>query len=1068
MLLVLAFQGIWYTKGTYDFYVNDALFINAAAIFYRNLAGGGMLVMIIVAMITGGVLYKDIQHKTALWFFAMPIREKEFFIGRFLSAYVINVLLVFGYVVGMLLTPYVGIGEPDRFGPAPLAQLLQGYIILLIPNLLLLTSAVFAFIVRFTKASAGYFGVFFIVMLFFVTESSNEPNPSFPILQLLDPFGFKATEFLVERMDVAAKNASFLPFSGYLLFNRLVWLMVSFLLILWSYKRSTFKGFLRKDGKESKLDSHQEKSINIDTVYSQDEFLKVHTSFSIGDQFQKMLTLIRLEFLNVVRPISFRVVLGIVLLMVILLNLFLGADFLIGNTVPLTFTMTAFRLEVGVFIIILLMIWSSDLFFKERTANLWPIADALPVPTWTTLLSKFLAMVGVAGILSFFFMCIGVLAQILKGGAAYIDWSLYIYDIFGFQWGWLTYVLEIALVFFIAGLTGNRFMTHFISSGLFLMLILAHELGLVEQALFGYAVVPGLEGYSEMSGYGVWKLSAPWFYFMWLLAALLIICLGIFFWRRGSEFSFFQKFRRHNSQLGWPGKIVAVSALVSFIAVRAKVVNEVQVLGKYQTSYMIEANAADYEKTYSAIQETEQPKYRQVDLTIDFFPDEQMARYEASLVLISVDHQEVSSLYLNLPAFVTIESFTMSDAQELKQSQYDQRHGLAQYQIPAEMANDTLRLELVATKQYLGFSQDEKDSRTDLSIKNVFGSIYDFLPVIGYDKSGELTANLKRKEYDLESRSSRMPSIDDKTALNNLAISPDAFWVNGTVRLSTVEGQQPLGPGQIVKSWSQDGRNYASFVIENPTPFNWCFGSFETKPKSMQIDSLQLSMWAFPKHPFNLVMYENAVEKSFTFIEKELGAFPFKELRLVEIPHYQEPFYAFPNTIAISEKEGWYADTTGLEERVYIYHTVASQMIQLWLQANVKVAAVQGADMLQKALPEAIALQVVSTTLGSEAVDLIIEKKKELYYKNRNNEPNAEPTLIYSDGAEYLESNKGVIALNNLINAVGVEVFVLTLKEWMSIQGDGNAIFKSLYDQLYFKLKPEERKHISEVFEEVI
>ena len=61
-------------------------------------------------------------------------------------------------------------------------------------------------------------------------------------------------------------------------------------------------------------------------------------------------------------------------------------------------------------------------------------------------------------------------------------------------------------------------------------------------------------------------------------------------------------------------------------------------------------------------------------------------------------------------------------------------------------------------------------------------------------------------------------------------------------------------------------------------------------------------------------------------------------------------FRSFANTIAISEKEGWYADTTGIAERAYIYQTVASHVIKLWLQEQMTVANVQGADMLQIAL----------------------------------------------------------------------------------------------------------------------
>ncbi|WKN42758.1 hypothetical protein [Tunicatimonas pelagia] len=77
-----------------------------------------------------------------------------------------------------------------------------------------------------------------------------------------------------------------------------------------------------------------------------------------------------------------------------------------------------------------------------------------------------------------------------------------------------------------------------------------------------------------------------------------------------------------------------------------------------------------------------------------------------------------------------------------------------------------------------------------------------------------------------------------------------------------------------------------------------------------------------------MALYEEVAEHALEFIQAKLGKFPYEQIRIVEIPYYQESFYSFPGTIAISEKEGWYADTTGLPEKAYIYHSVASQLMK--------------------------------------------------------------------------------------------------------------------------------------------
>ncbi len=149
--LMLVFQGIWYTKGVFDYYINDNVLMNAPAIFYKNFAGLGMLMVVIIAISTGGVLYKDIQYKSAQWIYSLPLNEKQFFLGRFLSAFIYLLIVSAGFFVGMLIVPHSGIGEAHRFGPVPIGQMLHGVLIFLIPNILLYISAIFASITIFRQ-----------------------------------------------------------------------------------------------------------------------------------------------------------------------------------------------------------------------------------------------------------------------------------------------------------------------------------------------------------------------------------------------------------------------------------------------------------------------------------------------------------------------------------------------------------------------------------------------------------------------------------------------------------------------------------------------------------------------------------------------------------------------------------------------------------------------------------------------------------------------------------------------------------------------------------------------------
>ncbi|MEM1134422.1 MAG: hypothetical protein AAGI07_01190 [Bacteroidota bacterium] len=1041
---LLIFQGIWYTKGAFDYYVNEGMLMNSPAIFYKNLAGGGILMIIIVAVITGPVLYKEKSYKTGQWMFTNPLNEKLFFVGKFLSAFLINVLIAFGYVIGMLLVPYAGIGEAHQFRDAPIGQLLQGFFVILVPNLLLLTSLIFSAIVLSKKTTAGYLAVLVTVVSFLVMQTTAETSGHTPLLLLVDPFGYVTTDYTISLLSTDEKNHGYISMEGYLLANRLIWIFLSITLAAIAYLKFNFKYFLKDSEGKKQINSSTDKIGSKDTL----RISKPVLSFSQLDFIKKAFSLTALEFKNVVRPTSFRIILGIILLMATLQNLLWNASVYIGPTQPLTFVMTNFRLAFGVFIMILLMVWAGELFFKDRTVKIWQISDALPVPLWVVAFSRFLAMAGVAFVLAFSFLIIGVVFQVLNGGFRLIDWNLYLYDLLGYNWGWLTYVLQIALVFFIAGFTGSRFLTHIASVGILFITIMAFELGLAEQTIFAYGAVPGLEDYSEMSGYGIWQQAAIWYFLMWVLLAGAFILLGILFWHRGTSRNFLSKFSFSNHQLAWSGKIVILVFIAAFFTLRFFIIDQVNSTGNFTLSSVEEAEDAHYEKKYSYIKKITQPKYQHVDLTFDFFPEERKAEYKAKITLKNTSGKSIDSLYLNFEDFIQLNTLAFNN-HNLNKAWEDKNQKIAAYSLTPPLGESEVgTLVIKATKQYIGFTQSGASPQPDLMFNGSFGNIREFLPIVGYDNKRTLKENRQRIANGLPKISSRMAAINDSRAIREDSFAPDALWVSGTIQISTSEGQVAFAPGYLNREWQENNRNYYLYEVKNPSPFNWYLGSAEYNKAESEVNGVDFTILHDKKHHFNLAIYEEAAKKSLLYIEKNWGKFPHSDIRIAEIPYYQEAFYSFPNTIAISEKEGWYADVSGLEEKAYIYQTVATQLVKQWLYSNLSIANVQGADMLKVALPEALGLQVVHNILGDDAVILLVKKKNDSYAKERHNEPNQEPPLLYADGIDYLEINKGAIALFKVSEEMGFTAFNKKIKHWIEEANTGPVIFSELYSLL--------------------
>jgi ABC-2 type transport system permease protein len=210
------------------------------------------------------------------------------------------------------------------------------------------------------------------------------------------------------------------------------------------------------------------------------------------------------------------------------------------------------------------------------------------------------------------------------------------------------------------------------------------------------------------------------------------------------------------------------------------------------------------------------------------------------------------------------------------------------------------------------------------------------------------------------------------------------------------------------------------------------------------VGGVEVDLMYHPDHDYNLRVIIGAVEKSLDFINKNLGTYPYGSLRIAEIPYYQETSYSMANAIAISEKECWYADAEVGEIRGYIQFILARDLIRQWLISHKTIARMQGADMLWSALPSALALQVVQEHLGSERVNELMDRFKRKYHKERTLEPNSEPPLLYGDNIEYLEKNKGTMALFRLAESIGFNAFNQKVSDWIAGQHKP-LVFRNLY-----------------------
>lgn len=1061
-ILMLAFQGVWYAWGTYDFHVNDETLMNAPAIIYQCLAAGGMLLVIIIAIITGAAVYKDIEHRTAETFYTLPMNEKKYFLGKFIAAYLINVSICLAYPLGLAVMQYTGIGLPEKFGPTPWGQILQGFILFTLPNLLFLTSIVIAGVVIFRNMVAGYMGVFLVVLFFLVAETTRENTLYINIIYLLDPFAYTVTVDTVEALSVAEKNTSYFPISPLFVINRLLWLSLTVLLTFFSYKRFSFKYFIATPTKKREIIFDEDAS----SQSLSEQSIPIHQNFSMLENIRKVFRLSILEMKNVVRPIGFSIIMGILSIMFFLYNILWNAEYYIStDTLPITSAMTSTRLTTLVFLGILLLIWSGELLYKERTVNISQLTDALPIPTWVTYISKFLAMALVSFLLSTVLFVCGLLAQFINGFYD-IEWAVYLEHLYGYQGGWVSFLLLIAMGFFFGALTGRRFVGHILSVAVFLFTVISAELGLIEEVRFMYPFAPGVEDYSEMNGFGIFGVAAPYYTLMWILLAIATLGIGIWVWNRGTETSIIKRISMKNPQLPLIGKLCVPLLLIGFVFLQSYIVKNVNATGNFKTDAQENVEAAHYEQQYKYLEPQAHPKISGLDLSMAIFPEDRRSEYTATLDLTNTGETPIDTLHLSAKDFVTIKSISIEN-QALSSINSDEVHQQYAFQFPKPLqTNETITLEVECTLDYIGFSQS--DPQADLTFNGTLMG-RDIIPIIGYNDAKELNQNRDRRDHGLAKLPSRMASVDDASALRNDAFSSDAVWHKASIQVSTSGEQTAFAPGPLARKWQQDGRNHSLYHIETPAPMHWYIGSANYKHYEATLKTgTKLTILYDQRHYYNLEHFENAVTEGIAFIQVNLGNYPYQQLTIAEIPFYEEDdFYAYPNVIAISEKHGWTADGRKEKHLVYIYYSIVRELIKQWVYQNLFIANIQGADMLRVALPDAMALHFIKQRFGEMLINQYVDKKIDRYGKGRGNEPNKEPPLLYADGIDYLEANKGTLELYHLIQELGAPVFNQTLVTFTENRALKPATFRHFYEQLLQQVPKNKQAEIIKRFETV-
>jgi len=579
---------------------------NSPSNLYQYISMINLFTILLVAGMVGNAVQRDRTLRTDGLFFTKPITKINYLVGRFLGTLLILVYISASVGLGAFVASQTPFVEAELFGPHAWSAYLHPYFLAVLPNIFICGSFFFAVAATTRKKIAVYRGGGRLLVFYSIATEWSTLFDFIGTSAILDPFGFFAEQAATRYWTIAEKNTLLLPFSGLLMINRVLWLLLSCGAAIFAIRRFSFSHDEHKTPRKDFSDARE--PLPEDRAVARQNFSGTYAVKIFSN-------LVKLEFWETLRSPAFLVMLLAAVSFVLAMSGVLG-DHLGTRTVPVTYAVIElFGNSFSVFVVLIIAFIAGEMVWRERDAGVFEMCDSSPIPTWASPASKlgaiFLILLLMMGIL--LVCCIGV--QTARGYTNY-ELDLYLGSFFGIKLAFFFQVAVFALFF--QTISNRKSMGHFL---LILVFILAGQVSKFgwDHYLVRLFRTPRLM-YSDMNGYGHLLVPHIWFSLYWTCWAALVGMFSALFWNRGtaegwrSRWSVFRKRCRPGSILALSLSATAIFGIGGFIFLNTNVINH------YHSPKIFALKWVDYEKTYGDWRERAQPKTRDVAVQVDLFP----------------------------------------------------------------------------------------------------------------------------------------------------------------------------------------------------------------------------------------------------------------------------------------------------------------------------------------------------------------------------------------------------------------------------------------------------------------
>ncbi|MBO3116425.1 peptidase M1 [Winogradskyella sp. DF17] len=1043
---------------------------NSPIVIAKTMGAITGIFMILASMIMGVSVLRDFKYNIESLLFSAPINKKDYLLGRFLGSFTVLLFAFTGILFGMMLSEFMPWHNPEDLLGFNAFVYIKTFLMVTLPTLFFGASLFFVTGALSRNLVVVYTQGIILFVIFMLTKAiTNEFWQA-----ILDPFSLTTTTFATKSWSALEKSTQELPFVGTILYNKLFWVSLGILALIYGYKKFNFNVVKEKQSKRKQVEKLVAKSTN---VVSDIEIPVATKQYELLSKWNQLKQFSWFYFISICKQASFWgiVICGMIIILINSVNLgtVYGVD-----SYPATYFIVEELKETSIyFFIIILVFYSGELVWKERGAKLDLIYDATPMSSFIKLLGKYIGLNVVYVVLMLALIGSGILFQTLSGYYIY-EFQVYF---FGFFLEILPFLaLYTCIAFFIQSVVNHKFVG--------IMLVIVFFIANVALGLFGFDHDlyffggSALGTYSDMNGYGHFLKPYLLIKSYWFLFGILLLIIGSLVNVRGTETNLIQRIRASKNRLSKPLFKVASMVFLVFILMGSLIFYNTNILNTYWTNTKATKFRVAYEKELKQFEYIPQPKIVDVNLKVELYPSSRDYTAEGYYILKNTNAQPINEIHIQklIEENITLDTVTFDGGATENNTYATYDYTIYQLHSPLN-PGDSIKMNFKQSFTTNGF--EAGNSNANIVENGTFFNNKDF-PTLGYNRKYELSDRDERSEYNLPERTNRANRNDPKE-LDNARSGSDSDGIHFEMVIGTEIDQTALVPGNLLREWTENNRNYFHYKMEIPMIdfYSIVSARYDIKKDkwiskfdaiSKQVD---LEIYYHKGHEYNIDRMMMAMKASLDYYSTNFGPYQYEQLRIMEFPRYAQFAQSFPGTVPFSESIGFVLDIDDETDVDMAFYVTAHEIAHQWFAMQVEAANVKGQYFILETLSQYAAIMVLKKHYPKEKIQQFLELQLEKYKEGKLRESGVEPTLALVDNQDHIYYAKGAINMFKFQEIIGEEKINTALKRFL---GDWNTIngklkmqtdrYATTLDLLgYFReVTPSNLQHIiEELFESV-